>query len=379
MSVPEPGGGFTKKGTKAAGQVCGIEKFFGKEHKENYLAAEATTAFVIDEAAFDSIISASPRLAYDLLQTLVAGDRDLGAQAAPTPQPTSVQAVVQKKLTSQVDQDSVAKVRDAFRQKYSAEKSGGPVKPVEKEFSGNLFPAGHKSYPNVTKPEQLKFVYDHEYKCPHCKTAFAGPRVFASRLVPNPVRYDLRKSYTDFTPEWYEVLTCPHCYFSMHGDLFADTSKYVRGMADNALAEVRSSVFMDFDAVRDIDFVFSAHYIALACAKAYSSQKQLDMQLWASISWLYEDVGDREMMAFAARKAADAANNVYETTKLSPENEQAVALKLAGMLYHAGEKEEPLKWLLKVKTARPAKKSYIELADTLIDIIRQERNTPAAT
>jgi uncharacterized protein (DUF2225 family) len=377
--VPDAGGGFVKKGAKTAGQVCGMEKFFGKGHKENYLAAEKTTVFVIGEAAFDRVISASPRLAYDLLQTLIAGDQDPEAQAAPAPQPDSVQAAVQKKLTSQVDQDNVAKVRDAFRQKYSAKKSGEPVKPVEKEFPGDLFPMGHKSYPNITQPEQLKFIYDHEYKCPNCKTAFTGPRVFASRLVPKPVRYDLRKSYTDFTPEWYEVLTCPHCYFSMYSDLFADASKYVRGMVDNALAEARSSVFMDFDSVRDIDFVFSAHYIALACTKAYSSQKQLDMQLWASISWLYEDVEDREMMAFAARKAADAARGVYEKTRLSPENEQTVALKLAGMLYHAGEKEEPLKWLLKVKTLRPAKKSYIQLADTLIDLIRQEKDTPPAT
>jgi len=287
-----------------------------------------------------------------------------------------VRSIIKQKLNSRVDQDSVAKVRDAFRKKYALEKNQLNTSLPERKFPREIYPEGHKLYPVVLRPEQHKFLLETEYTCPNCGKKFQGEKLLASRLVPSKaVRYDMRKFYKDYTPEWYEIKTCPHCYFSMFGELFAEKRKLSKDAVADALQKARSLILLDFEKERDVNLVFTMHYLALLCAAGYANKLQLDRRLWTSLNWLYEDVGDDEMMRYTAKKAAEANEKVYELSELSPEQEQMILLSAAAMLHRAGVADDNvLKYLMSVKLVKGGKKIYSGLADDLLEAVRNGKN-----
>ena len=111
------------------------------------------------------------------------------------------------------------------------------------------------------------------------------------------MRYDLRKRYKGFQAEWYDILTCPHCYFSMLFDYFIEPVRFQKEKIQEALAAAKNETALDFTAERDLDFVFAAHYLALLCSPAFpSKQKQLDLKLWANpVSYTHLDVYKRQV------------------------------------------------------------------------------------
>jgi len=239
-----------------------------------------------------------------------------------------------------------------------------------------IFPAGHKGYQDVAKPDSdPKLAYIKGYSCPYCKKQFNGYKVFQSKLYESkPMRYDLRKFYRDFRQEWYDVIICPHCYFSTFYTYYADPKSVMKPKIETELKDAQSMIALNFEAERNIDFVFASHYLALICAPGYlSTHKQLSAKLWGNLSWLYEDVEDEEMTRLAASNAADAYAKVYTEERLNPVQEQAVCMSAAGMLYRAGRGDEAdlKKFLYNVKTIKMGQKAYAELAEDLMEMLTQ--------
>ena len=242
------------------------------------------------------------------------------------------------------------------------------VKPSENQ----IYPQGHKHYPGVTKPEYAKLVYKKDYTCPYCKKQFNDFRIFSSKLYESaPMRFDLRRFYKDFQSEWYEIITCRHCYFSTVYSYINESRPVLKPKIENELAAARALILLDFEAERDVDFVFSSHYLALICADGYLSYANpLRAKIWGNLSWLYEDVGDKEMEIFAAGKAATAYEEVYSSTRLTPVQEQTTCLSIAGMQRRAGIDKDLRKYLFQVKTSKMGEKAYIKLAEDIMDEMR---------
>jgi len=130
---------------------------------------------------------------------------------------------------------------------------------------------------------------------------------------------------------------------------------------------------LDFEAERDINFVFMSHYIALLCSEGYLSiGKQIRAKLWGNLSWLYEDVGDEGMEKFASNKAAQAYEMVYTETNLTPVQEQVTCLSIAGMQFRAGVDRNMKKFLFTAKTSKMGDKTYAKLAEDFMYEIRAE-------
>ena len=241
-----------------------------------------------------------------------------------------------------------------------------------------FFPEGHKGYPGVRIPANPKLMYRKDYTCPFCKKLFNGIKVFHSKLYESqPMRYDLRKYYRDFNVEWYDVITCPYCYFSTFYTYYADPKPVMKQKIEADLINARKMVALNFEEDRNIDFVFTSHYLALICSSGYlSTHKQLKAKLWANLSWLYEDAGDEEMARFAASGAADAYRTIYMEERLTPVQEQAVCLAAAGMLYRAGREDDSdlKKFLFNVKTIKSGQKTYINMAEDLLEMLSLNSN-----
>ena len=101
-------------------------------------------------------------------------------------------------------------------------------------------------------------------------------------------------------------------------DYFIEPVRFQKEKIQEALAAAKNETALDFTAERDLDFVFAAHYLALLCSPAFpSKQKQLDLKLWANLSWLYEEAGDEEPERAAALKAAETGEALYMSGNLN--------------------------------------------------------------
>ena len=343
------------------GEVFGGREFFTGETEHVYKAAVDSVAYIITEDTFGNIARRNPEILYEILK------------AAYTP----LGKAVEQPKTQHTEAGAEATLKTAKSTLKDPETIDTIIASIP--ISGDFFPENHKIYPGVTKSEYLKLVYEKDYDCPFCGNNFSGYRISNSKLFESaPARYDLRRSYTGFQTEWYEIITCPHCLFSMFHVYFTEPKPLRKDKIEHLLIEAREAVILQFDTERDIDFVFTAHYLALLCSEGYSSSfRQLRAKIWGNLSWLYEDVDDEEMAKFAAGNAAEAYEAVYKETALTPVQEQVTCLSIAGMQYRAGIDRDMKRYLFAAKTSKSGNKVYNSLADDFMERLNEQSTSEA--
>ena len=262
---------------------------------------------------------------------------------------------------------------DTGLESESAEDLTAPIS----EEKGGIFPPGHRSCSDIQHPEFAEYLYFKEYTCPHCMSKFDDARISYNKLTPTPPPkdhspYDLRIFYEEFKAEWYEVITCPYCYFSTYYEYFRETDFLRKPYYEEALDAAREEISLDFYAERDLDFVFTQHYLALLCSRGLKNYRQINARMWENLIWLYKEAGDSEMAQFAQEKALVSYQEVYQNCGLDAAQEQRVCMTVAMMLYQNGEYKQAREWALRVRMNRIGKRAYSNLAAKLLDDIRYE-------
>jgi len=376
------------------GDVFGGREYFADADDCTYIAGIDSAVYVINNESFNDLSWSRPEILFDILRAAYMPLRKVSAAsakaAAPLPQavaPEPVAApvvpvpVAASVVPEPVVPEPVVPEPVVTPIAVAAENEAAQPAPVAMdsatlvaETMSGIFPKGHKHYPEITRPEYSALVFPKEYKCPYCKASFKDVRVFRSKLYEStPMRYDLRKFFTDFETEWYDILTCRSCYFSTFHNYFTDPKPVQKAKIEKDLLTARADVVLDFDAERDINFVFTAHYLAMLCADGYPSMgKQIRAKLWGNLSWLYEDLEDREMELFAAEKAAEAYEQVYTESRLTPIQEQITCLSIAGMQHRAGIDKNLKKFLFTAKTLMAGDKTYAKLAEDFMFDLKME-------
>ncbi|MCL2046379.1 MAG: DUF2225 domain-containing protein [Oscillospiraceae bacterium] len=375
------------------GDVFGGEEYFKNRSEKVYTAAADCVVYVITESSFSDLSWSQPETVFAVLraayipqgrptvktisamgkQEKAVSQTAVGESAAkPQSESDIAKASTIATSTGEASTEAAADVVGEADAVAAVDGASTAVSPVAIPVTGALFPQGHKSYPGVTKPEFAALVYEKEYSCPNCKQKFTDYKIFSSKLYESaPMRYDMRKFYKDFQTEWYDIVTCRHCYFSTVSAYYTESRPLLKQKIETQLTEARESLILDFDSEREIDFVFSAHYLALVCADGYLSYAHpLKAKIWGNLSWLYEDVEDKEMEIFAADKAAAAYELVFAESRLTPVGEQTTCLSIAGMQMRAGIDRDMKKYLYQVKTAKMGEKAYIIMAEDLMEDMR---------
>ena len=356
------------------GDVFGGIEYFTDKVECVYTAAIDSVVYVMNETSFHDLSWSQPDIVLEMMK----------AAYVPQGKPTIQVKSMQEKAATAASVKAKAAQGAKAASEPAAEPSGigqaassTPQTDLQAlheamPVGSLLFPEGHKRFPGITKPAYLRLVYPKDYTCPVCKKTFKDYRIFGSKLYESaPMRYDMRKFYTDFQPEWYDVVTCRYCYFSTVHSCYNESRPVHKQKIENELAAARASILLDFDAERDIDYVFTSHYLALMCADGYLSfSVPLRAKLWGNISWLYEDVEDKEMEIYAAEKAATAYEEVYAGTRLTPVQEQTTCLSIAGMQRRAGIDRNIKKFLYQVKIAKLGDKVYVKMAEDLMEDMR---------
>jgi len=345
------------------GDVFGGREYFTDADDCTYIAGVDSAVYVITRDSFNDLSWSRPEILFDILRAAYMPLRKMTAAARETQQqqPQKEQPQQQEEAVPEVQEKPVLPAPSPSSVPIAASAS-------------SIYPEGHKNYPGIVKPEYMKLVFPKEYNCPFCKKEFKDYRVFRSKLYENaPMRYDLRKFYSNFETEWYDILTCRHCFFSAFHNYFTDPKPMQKSKIEKALIDAQSETTLDFDAERGIDFVFTAHYLAMLCSDGYPSMgNQLRAKLWGNLSWLYEDVEDKEMERFAAIKAAETYELVYTGSRLTPVQEQITCLSIAGMQHRAGIDNNLKKFLFTAKTQTGGDKMYAKLAEDFMYELKME-------
>lgn len=236
---------------------------------------------------------------------------------------------------------------------------------------------GHLGYPGITRPEDKKYLLEHELTCPNCRQKFTGVRVRASKLIPirytaEEHRYDLRVSYSDFEMEWHEIITCPHCYFSALESHFQNKASLYRSRYEEKLKNLRDFIPFDLHGEPTLDAVFAKHYLALVCAPGFTDWRQINAHVWMNLVRLYQDAGEPHLADIAEQKALEAYEIVYKEVDLSESQEQRLCLTMAGVLYARGQKQKAREWAVLVRRGSDDRTAYWNMAEQLIQDVRAE-------
>lgn len=242
-------------------------------------------------------------------------------------------------------------------------------------YKSLLFPKEHVTY-SIIRPEEFEnYIYPQTYTCPYCNQTFQGFTPLSSKLVlKGDLSCNMRRIYQSFDPIWYEVLTCPHCYFSALESGFNSEEKLKKELIADQLDLIKLELNLNLEEPRDIEQVFASHYLALICSNGYEKKKQIDAKLWLSISWLYSDVNDVEMERFAVEKALEYTDIYYSECDLSPEARQVALMILGTLARKLNNYNDSILYLSKAITVPTGKSVYKRLIELEIDEIREEKN-----
>lgn len=381
-------GGMQKISTLISGDVFGGREYFTDVSDFKYVSGNNTVVYVITDESFNDLSWSRPDILFEILRAAYLPLRKVSnaklttaPKEAAKPTTTAKQAATTQEAVKQATTPTQAATaaQPAAKQATAATSNATAAQPAATQATtaqsakpasvaavGSIFPEGHKNYTDYVDPMNTQLVFPKDYTCPLCKSSFSDFRVFRSKLYEaKAMRYDLRKFYRDFKTEWYDVITCRKCLFSTFHNYFTDPKPIKKTKIEKELQEKHAEISIDFETERDINYVFTSHYLAILCADGYPTMdKQIRAKLWGNLSWLYEDLGDEDMEKFAAAQSAEIYEQVYTESRLTPVQEQITCLSIAGMQHRAGIDGDNLRrFLFLAKTHKTGDKQYAKIAE----------------
>ena len=240
-----------------------------------------------------------------------------------------------------------------------------------------LFLPGHKEYGSVVCPPEEKLTYLKEYVCPHCGAKFVSVCFNQAAVDTDEERKDFRDDMRvdcgSFRIEWYQVVTCTHCYFSAFIDFFRkDVGISSKEYYQEDLKKAFSKLFLNFTAKRDLDFVFAQYYLSLICVKGMQDETLMEARLWLNLSRLYGDVGEHELSIESVKRAAATYRETHGNSILKPRVDHKICMNIAGRLYKNKLYKEAKEMAIFLKTEKAEPSYYTRMAEDMIADIRQK-------
>lgn len=327
------------------GDIFGESEFFcGSNDSATYAALDDVTVIAIDKSNFYSLCSTNPESTIEIITYLCERTCNLERN---------------HKRVNTVLSAALAELGRDF-DSFSAQ---------------SFLPAEHKEV-DLAEPENFKNVLaPKELCCPHCNQKFNAFIQLSSKLRPlnNEMRADLRKVYHDFDPIWYDITTCPLCFFSAQTMHFEKPPFLSRAVYSAALEDAKAKVMVDFTYPKTLKQVFTSYYIALICADGFEHTAQIKGRLWLNLSWLYEDLKQDEMLVISRKNSFNSYSSYFSVSDLDAGTSQVCHLLLGFLSGKLEHYDIALDHLYKAKTMPDGKPVYKLIADRENEILREER------
>jgi uncharacterized protein (DUF2225 family) len=239
----------------------------------------------------------------------------------------------------------------------------------------SLFPAGHQLYHYQLPVEQVdtKYIYERAAICPVCGQSFKTCALRHSRLVVERMDTNLRNRYKGVEPMYYDVVTCPKCWYSALDDVFktAAAANRKREAIDEMMLPYKAEMGLNFGLTRDTMTIFAGYYLALRCLPVcFAGQPLLSGKLWMKLSHLYADCHDENMRHYAARKALAAYQSAYETAHVPPKQVQQLCYIIGELSRQFHDATTARRYLFLAKTEKEGSQVIRRYAEDRLEDIK---------
>ncbi len=291
----------------------------------NVQATEETVVLSIDQEHFLEFIISKPDWAFKVMQSLSS----------------RVRKINEKLSSTQMKDEDVQSGLAKASVKTTGESDG---------MLSALFSEGHGDYEAIAPEEHGTYLYDKNISCPVCDHNFPVRAIRASRLRLAKSQKDFREIHENFDKLWYQVWSCPSCYYSAMYSEFNEIDNRTKEKLYLLQTDYRNSISLNVDNMSpDINQVFIRHYLALNTKNLMKKMDFKVCRLWISLAWLYQDMEDEKMFSMAYHTAREAYMHVMMHSRIDlPSQEvQRLYILIAEMTLYEGDEAEALKFFQK--------------------------------
>lgn len=246
--------------------------------------------------------------------------------------------------------DKKAAVEKEIQKSPAAKKNQNrAVKKAAEVINSDFYLPGHQNYNKEAAEEFDYYLYPKEIECPVCSNEFKVQKIRNSRLRITEIREDLRPIYKNFKLYYYNIWSCPSCYFTAKINDFEDFSKKRRQKIDQNFKKMITDKLgrdfkINFQKPRQINTVLDAYYLAAELYNFAAVKEDKKAFLWREISWIYEDLADDQLAEKASLKALEHLKEFYfkDKSRQTKKEKDNITLLLAVLYYKHGQKDQAI-------------------------------------
>ena len=253
-----------------------------------------------------------------------------------------------------------------FAETELAKLTGTADKPAASRRS-TLFPEGHGSY-KLPLTNENEALLEQNNTCPLCGHIFSILFLITSRLRLDRIDPDMRTRYKDIEPLYYEITSCPSCFYSAQGDRFSTVSKKFADGVNRKIGPYKLDMYVKTGLERDTFTVFAGYYLAILCAEVCFDQYQMIVaNLWQKISRLYQDVGDKDLFLYASKKSLEYYLYSYEHFDIPPQQLPQYCFVIGDLCARQDDIDNARKYYYMAKTNPAVSQQLKRQADIKLD------------
>jgi CRP-like cAMP-binding protein/uncharacterized protein (DUF2225 family) len=326
------------------------------------VSLESVNVLEIDKNHFELFLSQQPEMAFKLMKSLSGRLRntnkaliDVGNNSKTLPNPNIIHTSYSAENSSQISSISVSEQNFSIR---------------------GLFPPEHKKYDLVPEYDSSEYIFEKLVPCPICGAKFMTIGQRMSKLRSKGMDPDLRRRYENFDPLWYNIWTCPECYYSNYYHEFPSIPASKHKLITDKIKSILNGQKISIVKNGGINQLFTQYYLLLNCTIATSAPNIKLGKIWMNMMWLYRDCGDAEMVKISSESALKYYLDAYmkSDTDLKSEDEQQLCIIL-GSLYAENDKmDEAFKYLMKARSQRGGNKTFSQMAELRLDELKNSKD-----
>lgn len=197
------------------------------------------------------------------------------------------------------------------------------------------------SYSHVVKPpyQNERYLAEYSQACPICGKAIQVTDIKRNSLEIRNVNLDCRHNYIMCEPLWYEVVSCPHCFYTNHYLKFFSINNFEHEVVEGVVAKEQRPVAKQGKENRsEFDNLVVRYLQAIHINEHINpGANALIGGMWRNLYWLSKDAEDENFASYCARKAADKLKAAIEGNEIPNSNDKAaIALVLASLMFYCG-------------------------------------------
>lgn len=211
-----------------------------------------------------------------------------------------------------------------------------------------VIPSSFRSHRPEEPHQEPRLLHAYKETCPLCGEKLSGMQVRRNLLTVERIDPDRRIHYAGCEPLWYEIVSCPHCFYSNHYLTFFQVNSANQDQIRTVLLEQHSLASQ----MRRYGTVFDRLVISYLQAihlneRLHPADHALPGTLWLKLYWLARDAGDTAFASHCALNAVHHLTEAIDRLQISDSASRcATALSTAHLLRELGAPDKAKKYCI---------------------------------